>query len=208
MSLNATHASGVLSGEHARRVRTHCTAGMIHRHIRRLIVIGFGVSTIFLLASCRRTVDQRPQAPRVPVAEVEKIYGRLFAVANEPTADQNGTGDRLGLFRDESGTVWGIPLAVDEAGNFLACAPPGLREAPPSDTLPDSSFEIVGAANEPTGWRGGSGSLGLLLRDAHGQLRWQTVAALDLNTGPVCLSQSTPVQRLKYYHLARKGASK
>ena len=168
---------------------------------------------IVLLASCRHVdlrspAEQRPQAERVPIAQIERSYGRLFAVANEPTPDQHGTGDRLGLFQDDSGTVWGIPLVVDESGNVLGCAPPMLRDAPPSDVLPDSSVEIVGAANEPTGWRGGSGKLGFMLRDAHGRLRWQPVAALEIKTGPVCLSESKPVEPLAYYRLTRQSAVK
>ena len=163
------------------------------------------VITILLVASCRHT-EQRPQAARLPVAQLEQIYGRLFSVANEPTPDQNGTGDRLGLFRDDNGTVWGIPLMIDEHGNVLGCAPPTLRDAPASDKLPED--EIVGAANEPSGWRGGTGKLGLLLRDAQGKLRWQSVAAVEIKTGPVCLSQSGPVQPLMYYRLAKQGTVK
>lgn len=163
------------------------------------------VITILLMPSCRHT-EQRPQVARVPVAQLEQTYGRLFAVANEPTPDQHGTGDRLGLFRDVDGTVWGIPLMIDDNGNVLGCAPPTLRDAPASDKLPDD--EIVGAANEPSSWRAGTGNLGLLLRDAEGQLRWQSVAALEIKTGPVCLSQSAPVQPLMYYRLAKQGTVK
>lgn len=163
--------------------------------------------TICLLAaflvSCSNPEPQRPQAPRVPVAELEKTYGRLFSVANEPTPQQNGTGDVLGLFRDQAGTIWGIPLASDESGNLLGCAPPALRDAAPSFTLTDKAIEIVGTANEPNGWRGGTGKLMLLLRDANGRLQWQAIDGIDLSTGPVCLSQSPPVQRLKFYRIAR-----
>ena len=172
-----------------------------------LIRLAVLVAAILVLSACSRAVKPS-RAPRVPVAEIEKTYGRLFAVANEPTPDQHGTGDRLGLFRDDNGTIWGIPLAIDEGGTVSACAPPGLRDAPPSDTLPDNSVEIVGAANEPTSWREGTGKLELLLRESNGKLRWQPVQALELKSGPVCISQSTPVQPLKYYRLARQASSK
>jgi hypothetical protein len=122
-------------------------------------------------------------------------------VANAPTPNQNGTGDLLGLFRDDSGTVWGIPLSMGSEGTVLGCAPPMLREAPVSDTLP--AVEIVGAANEPTGWRGGTGKLGLLLREAQGKLHWQLVAPIEIMSGPVCWSQSEPVQVLKNYRLVK-----
>ena len=187
--------------------QSEARAILVLRRCRQLALAVGLAAPMLLLGSCRGT-EKRPQAPRVSVAEIEKTYGRLFAVANEPTPDQHGTGDRIGLFRDGTGTIWGIPLAIDEGGNVSACAPPTLHDAPPSDTIPDSSFEIVGAANEPTGWRGGTGKFGLLLRDARGQLSWHPVAAVDLKTGPVCLSQSEPVQPLIYYRLVRQPSSK
>jgi hypothetical protein len=180
--------------------------GVLSRCTKKLISGRCLAASLLLLCSCR--AEKRPEVRRVPVAEIEKTYGRLFAVANEPTPDQQGTGDRIGLFRDDNETVWGIPLAIDESGNVLACAPPALHDAPPSDTIPDSSFEIVGAANEPTGWRGGTGKFGLLLRDGRGQLSWRPVAAVELKTGPVCLSQSEPVQPLIYYRLVRQPSTK
>lgn len=57
-------------------------------------------------------------------------------MANAPTPDQHGTGDRLGLFRDVTGTVWGIPLMIADNGDLLGCAPPKLREFSITDTLP------------------------------------------------------------------------
>ena len=183
-----------------------CHARLLMRCSARLTMPGCLAAAILFLGSCR--AEKRPEVARVRVAEIEKTYGHLFAVANEPTPDQHGTGDRIGLFRDDNGTIWGIPLAIDESGNVLACAPPALHDAPPSDTIPDGSFEIVGAANEPTGWRGGTGKFGLLLRDARGQLSWRPVAAVELKTGPVCLSQSEPVQPLIYYRFARQPPAK
>jgi len=159
---------------------------------------------LVLSTSCRSGGDRRPEAQRVPLAEIEKTFDRLISVANAPTPDQHGTGDMLGLFRADDGTVWGIPLSTDESGNLLACAPPALRDAPPSGAL-DKSSEIIGAANEPNGWRGGTGKLTLVLRDAQGALRWQPVEPLELKTGPVCMSQSPPAQPLKFYRLARQS---
>jgi hypothetical protein len=101
---------------------------------------------------------------------------------------------------------WGLPLTVGDNGSVLGCAPPTLREVPVSDTLPANAVEIVGAANEPTGWRGGTGKLELLLRDAQGALLWHPVAAVEIKTGQVCWSQSEPVQPLKYYRLVKAGA--
>jgi hypothetical protein len=179
------------------------------RRLRGTAVLWFWsvlVTAILPAASCRS--PEQPRAAYVPIAQLEQSYGRLITVSNAPTPDQNGTGDRLGLFRDEDGTVWGIPLTVGDNGSVLGCAPPALREAPVSDTLPADAFEIVGAANEPTGWRGGTGKLELLLRDAEGGLRWHTVAAVEIKTGPVCWSQSPPEQPLKYYRLVKAGDGK
>jgi hypothetical protein len=106
-----------------------------------------------------------------------------------PTPDQHGTGDRLGLFKDERGTVWGIPLTIAENGNVLGCAPPMLKDIPVSDTLPADAVEIVGAANKPSGWRGGTGKLELLLRDTQGVLRWHPVSAVEIKSGP-CVGHS------------------
>jgi len=139
----------------------------------------------------------------VPVEKLEQTYGRLITVANAPTPNQNGTGDLMGLFWDGSGTVWGIPLSIGNDGTVLGCAPPRLREAPVSGVLPADAVEIVGTANQPTGWRGGTGKLGLLLRDAEGRLRWHPVASIEITNGPVCWSQSEPVQILEHYRLVK-----
>ena len=159
-----------------------------------------------LVASCNPA--KQPHVAYVPISQLEQIYGRLITVSNAPTPQQHGTGDRLGFFRDYSGTVWGIPLTIADNGSVLGCAPNALREAPVSDTLPADTVEIVGAANEPNGWRGGTGKLELLLRDVQGTLHWHSVAALDLKTGAVCWSQSPPEQPLKYYRLVKANAVK
>ena len=157
------------------------------RRIRALCT-WIGLGAVFLLvASCSR--PEQPQAAYVPISQLEQSYGRLITVSNEPTPDQHGTGDRLGLFRDERGPVWGIPLTIGDDGSVLGC-------------------EIVGATNEPNGWRGGTGKLELLLRDAQGGLRWHSVASVEIKTGPLCLSQSPPVIPLKYYRLVKAGAGK
>lgn len=155
-----------------------------------------------LFASCSRK-PERPKATYVPIAQIELTYGRLVATANMPTPDQNGTGDRLGLFRDDAGTIWGIPLMYDQGGSLLGCAPSTLHEAPVTDNLPADAPEIVGASNEPSGWRGGTGKLELTFRDSHGGFHRQSIASGELKSGPVCWSQSAPVQPLPYYRLAK-----
>jgi uncharacterized glyoxalase superfamily protein PhnB len=64
-----------------------------------------------LFTACARHKD-RPRAPYVSLNEIESVFGPLVAAGNHPTADQMGTGDRLGLFRDPAGTIWGLPLAI------------------------------------------------------------------------------------------------
>lgn len=134
--------------------------------------------------------------------QLESTYGQLITVANAPTPNQNGTGDLMGLFRDANGTIWGIPLSLDTNGTVSGCAPPMLRDAQVSG-VPTDAGEIVGAANEPTGWRGGTGQLGLLLRDAQGAFRWHFAASVAVTNGPLCWSQSEPVQILQHYRLVK-----
>ena len=177
---------------------------LMFRNRRSLLPCGCLAIAILLVASCRHT-EQRPRATYAPISQLEQSFGRLITVSNAPTPDQHGTGDRLGLFQDGTGTIWGIPLTIDENGRVLGCAPPSLRDAPVSDVLPPDTVEIVGAANEPSGWRGGTGKLELLLRDAHGQLRWHPVASAKINSGPVCWSQSPPEIPLDYYRLSKTG---
>jgi hypothetical protein len=57
-------------------------------------------------------------APYAPLALVEAIYGPLITAGNHPTQDQKGTGDRVGLFQDTSGAVWGLPLIGLTAARF------------------------------------------------------------------------------------------
>ena len=154
-----------------------------------------------VLVGCHSSAPP-PSAPYVPVAQLEAHYGPLMTVANYHTRDQYGTGDRMGLFRDKSGTVWGLPLTMGDGGTVLGCASTGIADAPVTDRLPADTAEILGAANEPTGWRGGTGQLELLLRDAHGVVRWQPVRSGEIQTGLVCRAQSPPeASPLPYYRL-------
>ena len=168
--------------------------------MRRVIVILGFCAGILLGSSCEPKEPQR--AEYLPVAVLEQRYGRLITLANAPTPDQNGTGDLLGFFQDEDGTIWGIPLVANTDSTMLGCAPPGLREASVSDTLPVDLVEIIGAANTPTGWRGGTGELGLVIRNTQGHLHWHLVRSTPV-TGPVCLSKSPPLQILRHYRLVK-----
>lgn len=173
---------------------------------RFLPIWGF-LAIAFVTGTSCRYAEHSTKATYVPIAQIEQAFGRLITVSNAPTPDQHGTGDRLGLFQDKNGTIWGIPLMIAENGSTLGCAPPTLRDAPVSDTLPANAVEILGAANEPSGWRSGTGKLELLLRDPQGQLRWHPVAGAEMKSGPVCWSQSPPEIRLGYYRLAKRGVN-
>jgi hypothetical protein len=157
---------------------------------------------------CGKPQD-RPRAPYLPLATVEATYGQLVTAGNHPTADQHGTGERVGIFRDAAGTVWGLPLTVENSGAVLACAPPGLRDAKSTGTLPSGST-VIGATNEPTGWRGGTGGLELLLRGADGAIRSLSVQSAALENGPGCWAPESPgpAQRLHYYRLTPTAASR
>jgi hypothetical protein len=147
------------------------------------------------------------QAPYLPLVEVEATYGKLITAGNHPTLDQNGTGERVGLFRDANGSVWGLPVTVVEVGTVLACAPPALHDQKVTDTFPQGST-VIGSTNEPTGWRGGTGKLEILLRDASGTVRWQTVRGGQVATGPLCWVPESPgaPQQLHYYRLQEARA--
>src|SRR5437763_7446977 len=116
-----------------------------------------GASTVLaatmMLLSCGRQDPNRPRAAYVPLAQLKSIYGHLITAGNHPTPDQNGTGDRVGLFLDANGTIWGLPLAAENGGEVLGCAPSELRRARVTDTYPIGAT-ILGATNQPTGWRG------------------------------------------------------
>ena len=107
------------------------------------------------------------------------------------------------MFLDASGTIWGLPLAAEKGGEVLGCAPSELHGAKVTDTYPIGAT-ILGATNEPTGWRGGTGKLELLLRRSDGEIRWSAVSGGDTSDGPVCWAQELPgpPQRLRYYRLA------
>jgi hypothetical protein len=77
---------------------------------------------MLLFVSCNQ--PKQPHAAYVPISQLEPSYGQLITVSNAPTQDQHGTGDRLGLFRDIGGTVWGIPITIADNGDLLGCAPP------------------------------------------------------------------------------------
>ena len=163
---------------------------------------GWVATTIMLLTACSTHKD-RPRAQYAPLTEIESMFGPLVAAGNHPTGDQSGTGDRLGLFRDAGGTIWGLPLAVAADGTVLGCAPPAVRDARVTDTYP-AGATIIGATNEPTGWRGGTGKLELLLREPKGKTLWRAVSGSHIDVGPVCWAQDPPgpKQRLLYYRLA------
>jgi hypothetical protein len=139
----------------------------------------------------------------VPLAQLESVFGRLITAGNHPTPDQHGTGDRVGLFLDAGGTIWGLPITVEKGGNVLGCAPPGLHDAKVTDTYPTGAV-ILGATNVPTGWRGGTGNLELLFRRSDGAVQWRAVAGGQTAEGPVCWAQELPgpAQPLHYYRLA------
>src|SRR5438094_632832 len=87
-----------------------------------LLLWGCLASVLLLGLACRHA-ERRPRATYSPIAQLEQTFGQLITVSNAPTSDQHGTGDRLGLFQDSSGTIWGIPLTIDENGGMLGCAP-------------------------------------------------------------------------------------
>ena len=163
---------------------------------------GWVVAIALLLSACSPQ-QNRPRAQYLSLTELEKAFGPIITAGNHPTGDQSGTGDRLGLFRDATGTIWGLPLAIMADGTVVGCAPPAVRDAKVTDSYPAGST-VIGATNEPTGWRGGTGKLELMLRDPQGKVQWRTVSGSHIDEGPVCWAQDPPgpKQLLLYYRLA------
>jgi len=153
-----------------------------------------------LLCACSRSHRSLSTQYR-PLAEVEAVYGRFVTAGNHPTQDQHGTGERVGVFQDAEDTVWVLPLASASDGSLLACAPLELHTAKTTGAFPAEST-ILGATNKPTGWRGGTGSLELVLRDQNGFVRRQPVQGADLKE-PGCETPEShyPRRDLFYYRL-------
>lgn len=78
---------------------------------------------LLAVAGCHR--GNEPGLPSyVSVSELEHTTGRLIAVGNRPTANQHGTGERIGFFQDAKGAVRGLPIRLADDGAVLACARP------------------------------------------------------------------------------------
>lgn len=165
-----------------------------------------GPLLIAALFSACTSHKERPRASYVPLSHIENVFGPLVTAGNHPTGDQMGTGDRVGLFRESTGTIWGLPLDVEKEGNVLVCAPATLHDAPVTDHYPAGST-VIGATNEPTGWRGGTGKLELLVRRTNGKIEWRPVSGSHIDVGPVCWAQDPPgpKQLLLYYRLVPSG---
>lgn len=157
--------------------------------------------TLIVLSACGRAVEPAP-APFVSSAAAEAAYGELLTSANRPTPGQYGNGERMGFFRRADGTVWGLPLLVAKDGAVLVCAPPTLFHAPVTDTFP-SRTTIIAATNHPTGWRGGTGDVELLMRDPNGAIITRTVGGSKLHGEPACRTPESPdpPRELTYYRL-------
>jgi hypothetical protein len=123
------------------------------------------------LAACGEQQVNKPGSLRT-LEEAQQIFGPLITTANQPTSYQSGTGQRLGFFRS-SGGVWGIPVLI-ESGEIRVCAPASIEDKGVTDTFPAGS-EIIASTNKPTGWRGGSGVVELVLKDAAGTVRWHAL---------------------------------
>ena len=174
--------------------------------VARITMLAAIAAAAISLAACAAQTTRPEPSQFTSIADAEAVYGPLVSAANHPTPNQNGNGERMGLFRDAAGTVWGLPLSITSDSEVLACAPPALVHAGVTDTFAAAS-SVVGATNSPTGWRGGTGDLELLLRDAHGKIYRQAVHGADLPPGVVCANpeRQGPQRRLHYYRLAPSG---
>jgi hypothetical protein len=173
-------------------------------NLSRVLLIALAAGVVVAFTGCGGHHDS-PRAPYVSLSIIEATYGPLITAGNHPTGNQNGTGERVGFFQDPNGSVWGLPLAIASSGELLACAPPAVHEAKVTDSIPAGST-IIGATNEPTGFRDGTGKLELLLRDSRGTIHRQQISGAQVTAGPVCWAPDVPGprQRLDYYRLASR----
>lgn len=162
------------------------------------IALAFAVS----VAACTR-YREAPRAPFVPITVLESQYGHLITAGNHPTGDQRGSGDRIGLFRDRDGTIWGLPLMITTNGAVFVCVPPGLHHAKVTDTYPADAI-VIGATNQPTGHREGTGKLELVMRGPNDETKLLGVNAGEMANEAVCWSRNMPLDArpLHYYRLA------
>jgi hypothetical protein len=165
--------------------------------VSRAIVLCEIVFCAVLLAGCGR--QPVSLLPFTPLSEVEAVYGKLITAANRPTPQQHGNGERIGMFLDATGMVWGMPLNLADDGSLEVCAPASLHDARVTDNFP-AGMTIIAGTNEPNGWRGGTGTVELLLRDSSGAVRGRPVTGALLPSGPGCV---TP-EPMYYYRLAAK----
>ena len=123
---------GVPEKQLSLRSQDHAAAKPVDTRCSQTRMAALAAVVATLATACDR--EERPQAPYVPLAELEKVYGPIITAGNHPTPDQSGTGDRLGLFLDAQGTLWGLPVIIASDGQVLGCAPAGLHDATITDT--------------------------------------------------------------------------
>lgn len=159
-----------------------------------------------LPAGCRRPAGGEKPTLRESLTHAESVYGPLVAVGNHPTPDQFGTGERVAFFSHSDGTIWGLPVFFGTDGAVRICEPPNMTSAKITDTIPPG-VTVLGSTNAPTGWRGGTGQLELVLRHADGTLHWKPLASGELPRGVSCFAPMDPgpVQQLHYYRIERSA---
>ena len=111
---------------------------------------GWLAAIALFLAACS-THQNRPRARYVPLTEIESVFGPIIMAGNQTTANQMGTGDRLGLFRDRVGTIWGLPLAIMAEGTVVGCALPAVRQAQVTDSTRQGQPLLVPRMSQPAG---------------------------------------------------------
>jgi len=175
----------------------------MHRCLSLFVTI---VIAAILFTGCG-TCRYPARGPYLYLADVEATYGPL-TVGNHPTQDRSGPGERIGLFQDAGGTVWGLPLTVASSGAVLVCAPLLLHDEKITDTYPANST-IIGSTNAPTGGRSDTGNLELALRDTHGTIRWQVAHGAHFANGEACWAAESPgpPQPLQYYRMAPNSST-
>jgi hypothetical protein len=91
---------------------------------------------------------------------------------------------------------------ITSNGAVFVCVPPWLHHAKVTDTYPADAI-VIGATNQPTGHREGTGKLELVMRGPNDETKLLGVNAGEMADEAVCWSRNMPLETrpLQYYRL-------
>jgi hypothetical protein len=82
---------------------------------------------------------------------------------------------------------------ITSNGAVLVCVPPGLHYTKVTDTYP-ADARVIGATNQPTGHREGTGKLELVMQGPNDEIKLLGVNAGEMADEAVCWSRNMPLE--------------